>query len=71
MLECSKSADLECRKRLSLSLDKRSFVRENEEIDSRVRTIVVLLYILAENTGLGKRQTGGLLRLWEEIDIKE
>jgi hypothetical protein len=38
MLECSKSADLECRKRLSLSLDNRSFVRENEEIDSKVRT---------------------------------
>jgi hypothetical protein len=63
MLECSKSADLECRKRLSLSLDNRSFIRKYEEIDSKVRTVVVLLYILAESTGLGKREIGGLLRL--------
>jgi hypothetical protein len=63
MLECSKSADLECRNRLSLSLDNRSFVRKYEEIDSKVRTVAVLLYILAESIGLGKREIGGLLRL--------
>jgi hypothetical protein len=62
MLECSKSAELECRKRLSLSLGNRSFVRKNKEIDSKVRTIMVLLYILAESIGLGKREIGGLLR---------
>jgi hypothetical protein len=51
-------------------MNNRSFVRKNEEIDSKVRTIVVLLYILAEITGLEKQSIGGLLRLWEEINIK-
>jgi len=41
----------------------RSLVRKNEEIDSKVRTIMVLLYILAESISLGKREIGGLLRL--------
>jgi hypothetical protein len=45
--------------RIAVSLH---FVRKNEEIDSKVRTIMVLLYILAESTGLGKRENRRLTK---------